>query len=149
MGRIRTALGIAGLCVAVPVAAMVQSGEVVSTLETATRTYKEKGYSPAGWQKFGQLPRATDVRETVTLKGGRSYQIVGSCDEQCSDLDFQLFDARGKEIDWDAQDDDFPIVAAYASTTQAYTLRIVMSACKKSPCAYGVKAFVKDRIGSN
>ena len=149
MGRIGTALGIAALGGALPVAAAVQSVPAQSVdvdlaLNQATRTYRDKGYSPAGWQKNGSLANATDVRETISLKGGKSYHIVAACDKKCTDLDLQLFDAAGKEVDWDAQDDNFPIVTTYAQTTQVYTVRVVMSACGKGACVYGAKAFIKN-----
>jgi len=126
------------------VAAAVQASEVESMLGVATRAYAQKGYAPAGWEKFGTLANATDLRVTIALKPGKSYQIVAACDKKCSDLDLQLFDAAGKEVDFDAQDDDFPIVAANAGIVQPYTLRIVMSACSQASCAFGAKAFVKN-----
>ena len=143
MSRIRTGFALLALIVAWPVAAAVQSGDVEAILATATKTYGEKGYAPAGWEKFGALANAADQRVAITLKPGRSYQIVAACDTKCTDLDLQIFDAAGKEVDFDAQDDDFPIVAVHAATAQTYSLRVVMSACGKSPCAFGAKAFVK------
>ena len=144
MGRIGTASAIAALVAAIPVAASVQSADVDRLLNQATKTYRDKGYSPLGWQKGGTLANTSDVRETIPLKGGRSYSIIALCDDNCSDLDLQLFDAAGKEVDWDAQDDDFPIVAIGARTTQVYTVRVVMSACRRGSCAFGAKAFVKN-----
>ena len=140
----KMAIGLAALGLAVPVAAAVDAGEVAATLATATTTYRDKGYSPAGWEKFGTLANATDIRLPLPLKAGKSYQIVAACEKKCTDLDLQLFDAEGKEVDWDAQDDDFPIVVANSKTAQVYSLRIVMSACKEGPCAFGAKAFVKN-----
>lgn len=131
------------LAVAVPVAAAVQQSEVAASLATATKTYRGKGYAPAGWEKFGKLGNATEVRLDVPLKAGHSYQVVGACDKKCTDLDFQLFDAAGKEVDFDAQDDDFPIVAVHAAVAATYTVRVVMSACGQASCTFGVKAFVK------
>jgi hypothetical protein len=138
------AIALVTLGLTLPAAAAGDSSEVNETLATATSTYRDKGYSPAGWEKFGALANATDVRLPLPLKAGKSYQIVAACEKKCTDLDLQLFDAEGKEVDWDAQDDDFPIVVANSKTAQVYTLRVVMSACKAGPCAYGAKAFVKN-----
>ena len=144
MRRIGTCLALMGLALAVPVAAAVQTAGVEATLATATKAYGEKGYAPAGWEKFGKLANAADQRVTIALKAGRSYQIVAACDKKCTDLDLQIFDAAGKEVDFDAQDDDFPIVAVHAASAQTYTLRVVMSACGQSTCEFGAKAFVKN-----
>jgi len=144
MRRFGAAIVLAALAVAVPVAAAVQQGEVERILATATKAYRDKGYAPAGWEKFGKLTNATDIRVEIPLKAGRSYQIVAACDKKCTDVDLQLFDPAGQEVDFDAQDDDFPIVAVHAATAQVYTIRVVMSACAPGGCAFGVKAFVKN-----
>ena len=145
MGKAGTAIMIAALGAAVPVAAAVQATGIDATLERTTKLYRDKGYSPAGWQKAGQLANATDLREPIALKGGRSYQIIAVCERKCTDLDLQLFDAAGKEVDWDATEDAVPVVATYAQTSQTYTLRIVMSACGQGPCSFGAMAFIKDQ----
>ncbi|MCW3848345.1 hypothetical protein OF829_13955 [Sphingomonas sp. LB-2] len=137
-------IGITILAAALGLTAVAQAGEVASALEVATKTYRSKGYSPAGWEQMGRLANAADTRLVLPLKGGHSYQIVAVCERKCTDLDLQLFDAAGKEVDWDAQDDNFPIVATYAQATQDYTLRVAMSACGQTQCAFGVKAFVKN-----
>ena len=137
-------VGTAIMAAALGLTALAQTGDVAAGLETATRTYRSKGYSPSGWEQAGRLANATEVRLPVSLKAGHSYQIIALCEKKCTDLDLQLFDAKGKEVDWDAQDDSYPIVAAYAHATEDYSLRVVMSACGQSQCAFGVKAFVKN-----
>ena len=144
MSRTGNAIMVAALGIALPVAAAVQSVDVDTALTRATKTYRDKGYSPAGWERAGTLANASDRRETIPLKGGRSYQIMAVCERKCTDLDLQLFDATGKEIDWDATDDAIPVVAAYVQTSQVYTVRVVMSGCGQGPCAFGAKAFIKD-----
>ncbi|MEB3273867.1 MAG: hypothetical protein ACO4CG_01740 [Prochlorothrix sp.] len=78
---------------------------------------------------------------TVTLYEGVSYTIIGVCDEDCSDLDMELFDANGNSIDSDYETDDFPVVEVTPAWTSEFTLDVHMFDCSNEPCYYGVGVF--------
>ena len=80
-------------------------------------------------------------QHTIRLTGGVTYAIVGECDEDCSDLDFELFDAAGNPVDDDLAVDDTPVVQVTPRRTGTFTLRVKMASCSTSPCFYGVGIF--------
>ena len=79
-------------------------------------------------------------RETITLDlDGPIFQIAGSCDNGCDDLDFRLLDSDGRLVEEDVEGDDAPIVTAETAKGK-YTLQIIMVACEDR-CAYVARVF--------
>ncbi len=119
-----------------------QDDDTITTLfAKALEAYREQGYKPTGWEQKGKLAAKGEQLFKVTLTGGSSFQLVGVCDNDCDDLDIQLLDSAGKEVDKDDKKDDFPIVGTTSAGT--YQARVTMVACKTDRCAFGVKAFVQ------
>lgn len=138
---LKATLGLAALiAAAAPVAASSAQDVIGQLFDKANEIYTGKGYAGTGWERRGTLEQGKEQRIQVTLNGAGSYQLIGVCDTDCKNLDIQLLDANGKEVDKDVQDDDFPIVGVDASGV--YTARVVMVTCEGS-CAFGVKAFAK------
>lgn len=71
---------------------------------------------------------------TVQLQQGRTYRIIGGCDNECTDMDFELLDTTGKIIERDTLPDSFPILNVSPTTTGAYTVRFIMKTCTVAPC---------------
>lgn len=71
---------------------------------------------------------------TVQLQQGQTYRIIGGCDEECTDMDFELVDTTGKIIERDTLLDAFPIINVEPTTTGAYTVRFIMKTCTVAPC---------------
>lgn len=131
-----------GAALLAPCVAAAQEDMIATLFAKSEETYGEHGFKPTGWTKQGTLAKGDEVRLAVTFSGsGSNFQLVGMCDEGCEDLDIQLLDASGKEVDKDDSKDDFPIVGTTSAGT--YTARVKMVSCAASSCAYGVKAFVK------
>ena len=88
---------------------------------------------------------ATGSSETVTidLAGGRTYRFVGKCDNDCSDLDFQLYDAAGALVDSDLQADDVPLITVAPPRTATYRLRVTMASCSVALCGWGVTVLAR------
>ena len=88
---------------------------------------------------------ATGASETVTidLQAGREYRLVGKCDADCSDLDFQLHDDAGALIDSDLLTDDVPVIAVSPSRAGTYRLRVTMAACSVALCGWGVTVLAR------
>ena len=130
-------------CVAVPASAMA-GDSVDDLLAKATETYQSRGYTPGGWTQRGSLAQGEEQALTVTLQAGQSYQIIGMCDHDCSNLDATLSDPAGNVVSSDTKDDDFPIVGVKPQVSGSYTLRVRMVTCGEDGCAFGVKLFRKD-----
>lgn len=71
---------------------------------------------------------------TVQLQRGQTYRVIGGCDNECTDMDFELLDPTGKIIERDTLPDSFPIINVMPTTAGAYTLRFVMKTCTVAPC---------------
>ena len=71
---------------------------------------------------------------TIQLQRGETYRIIGGCDNECTDMDFELMDPTGKIIERDTLPDSFPIINVSPSSAGAYTVRFVMKTCTIGPC---------------
>jgi hypothetical protein len=78
---------------------------------------------------------------TLNLRAGVSYAIVGVCDEDCSDLDMQIFDENGNRIDFDNRSNDVPVVTVTPRRTGRFRVKVDMPSCSAAPCYYGVGVF--------
>lgn len=70
----------------------------------------------------------------VRLTQGQTYRVIGGCDNECTDMDFELLDTTGKIIERDTLPDSFPIINVSPTTTGDYTVRFVMKTCTIGPC---------------
>ena len=70
----------------------------------------------------------------VQLQRGQTYRIIGGCDNECTDMDFELLDMTGKIIERDTLPDSFPIINVSPTAAGAYTVRFVMKTCTVAPC---------------
>ncbi len=74
----------------------------------------------------------------VTLSAGVSYAIVGVCDNDCSSLQLVLATPDRHELAIDRQSENFPVVRFTPTETRVFRVKVVMEACRVSPCWYGV-----------
>lgn len=121
----------------------LQSADVEARLAKAAEVSRGEGLAPTGWAQRGQLGEGAKAGFTLRLERGRAYQFVGACGGGCSDLDLQLLDAAGNQVDMDDQPDDLPVVVVTPPRGQTYTLRVTMSGCPAAACGYGVVGFAK------
>ena len=85
-----------------------------------------------------------DHRSEVNLSGGTSYRLLGACDDDCSNLDIELIDARtGSVVASDSAPNDFPVVNFAPPQGGAYTIRLIMRACSEAPCYAGVRVLAR------
>jgi len=81
---------------------------------------------------------------TLNLESGKSYAILGICDQDCQDIDLTIYDQNLKIIDYDTADDHTPLVNIKPDHSSSYQVEIEMSQCSVSPCAYGVGIFERE-----
>ena len=79
----------------------------------------------------------------VYLSAGSTYQIVGVCDNDCTDVDLSLEDGQRTVMVSDLLEDDLPIVNFSPKTSATYWIRPTMVACSVNPCGYGIGVFVR------
>jgi hypothetical protein len=78
---------------------------------------------------------------TMTLQAGKTYIIIGACDQDCNDLDLRLYDSNGLLLTSDEKDDDHPLVSVAPTRTAAFTVKVVMTHCSRPPCHFGTQVF--------
>jgi hypothetical protein len=146
MKRIAIALSaVAGLVLTTAAAAPQDEWvrQVRRMIQEAGRVYEQRGYSLTHQVYTGSLQQGDNEYVSVRLEAGNDYQIMGACDNDCSDLDLVLYDAAGNQVDDDLEMDDFPIVAVSPRRTATYRVKVVMATCSREPCRYGLGTFGK------
>lgn len=89
----------------------------------------------------GDLGRGGDDYITINLKKGVSYAILGVCDEDCNDIDIELYDDNGNLIASDTEADDRPLVRVSPRWNARFRIKVLMPGCSNAPCRYGIGAF--------
>lgn len=117
--------------------------QVRSLLAQGGQQLSSQGYTMTHRIYTGALNHGTKESVQVDLEAGKEYQLVGACDNDCSDLDFVLFDGNGRQLDSDVLDDDVPIVSVTVTQSGSFTLQVMMVTCTNEPCRYGVGVFGK------
>jgi len=141
-----TAVVVLGAVLLAPAAAAQSRWEdqVSDQIKRAGQILEDKGYSRTHDPYTGSLREGENEYLTLTLHAGTHYALLGVCDNDCSDIDFRLYDADDNEVSSDVETDDVPIVQVTPSETERYRLKVIMVTCKTSPCFYGVGVFGKD-----
>jgi hypothetical protein len=133
-----------GAALLAPAAAHAQDAwvrQVRGYLSQAGRTFEEHGYQLTHRIYTGSLNDDGDEVVELELDVGMEYQIMGACDEDCSDLDLVLYDGRGNVIDSDLLEDDYPVVSVEVVRSGRFSVRVSMASCSVEPCRYGIGVF--------
>ena len=138
-----TAVVVLGAVLAAPIAAQQSrwDTQVGDQMNRAGRILEAKGFSRNQEIRTGSLREGEGNEVTLTLNAGKTYALIGVCDNDCVDLDLHLYDASDNEVSSDTQTHDAPIVRVTPRETGTYRLKIVMTACKTSPCYFGVGVY--------
>jgi hypothetical protein len=115
--------------------------QVTDQLEAAAMVVGLDGYEMMYDPYVDRTGEGMSDTLTFTLYEGVSYTIIGVCDEDCTDLDLELFDGNGNSIDSDYATDDIPIVEVTPAWDSKFSLQINMATCSNEPCYYGVGVF--------
>jgi hypothetical protein len=92
---------------------------------------------------IGNLGNGGTDNVTLNLTQGVTYKIFGVCDEDCRDIDLELYDDNGQLVDSDTTNDDVPIVSVSPRWNARFTIRAIMPSCSNGPCRYGIGVFGK------
>jgi hypothetical protein len=115
--------------------------QVQAHLDRASATLTASGYAPAATRWTGALNNGETAFDTVTLRAGASYVLLGVCDDDCDALELGLFAANGYEVDAARRSGNAPIVRVTPRETMRYRITIRMTGCGMNPCWYGVRTF--------
>lgn len=112
-------------------------------LDNAGRVATDRGYQMSHEIFMGRLDDDSNESLNIPLDGGTQYILVGTCDQDCSDVDLTIYDPDGNEVDSDLETDDKPVLQLTASNSGRYRVKVSMVACSANPCRYGVGVWAK------
>ena len=107
-------------------------------LQRTLTTLGVKGSERPAATKTGVLNAEESEWFAVTLSAGVSYSIIGVCDNDCSKLQLVLTTPDHNELATDRRSENFPVLRFTPTETRLFRVRIIMEACRVSPCWYGV-----------
>jgi hypothetical protein len=134
------AVGVALLATALPTSPQSTNlgpYRVFNWLEEAGGEFERQGFRPLGPPEGGVLRPHQDASQRLMMRAGHEYQIIGMCDDNCSDLDLSLYSAGGQLLRTDAAPDDLPLLAYAPPTSGYYFVRITMQECSQETCFFG------------
>lgn len=115
---------------------------VLAELNDAGAAHLAAGYQQMGEDAIEAIAIEGDGhRQTVRLQAGHSYLFQGACDQDCTDVDMEVFDADGTQLAQDVATDDRPQVALTPTATGDYTVRVFLAQCSVEPCFVGLRAY--------
>ncbi len=117
---------------------------VATQLQRAVTTLHPKGFERARLTRRGPLNAEESESFPVTLEAGRSYSVIGVCDDDCTGLGLVLSTPTGSELVADQTGDNVPGVEFTPREATSYRIRVIMVGCRLNPCWYGV-AIVEKR----
>jgi hypothetical protein len=115
-------------------------------LVRASQPIVDVGFQPTGRVLEGTLATGANEGLSIELEAGRDYALVGACDGDCSDMDLEVYDQAGNEIDSDLEYDDVPVVRVTADRSGAYRLVVGMVTCSNEPCYWAVREHARTAL---
>ena len=115
--------------------------QIANQMARWSPTFNQRGYNAIGQLMTGSINDDADVSVMVNLISGTQYVVAGVCDNDCSDVDLQVYSADGNKLGEDLDTDDTPVVSFTASYSGTYRVRVMMATCNTNPCYYGVQVF--------
>jgi hypothetical protein len=123
------------------------SQEQARELEQMIRNYLDQSARQNGGgfraSSFGDLIDAlqpnTDRAWQVRLRSGVPYRVIGACDNDCSAIRLEVYDASGALVTRSSDTSDFPVVDLRPDRSAQHTVRLRLVRCTVAPCYVGVR----------
>ena len=112
--------------------------EVRAQLGRATGSFDRGVGATSVAARIGMLNTAESDSLVLPLHAQTAYVFVAACDEDCSSLSLGLSDLKSHDLAVDRATDHAAAVRLTPVTTASYRVRVVMEACHKNPCRYGL-----------
>ena len=123
-------------------------GQVRYQLDAFDRTLAREGYTRTVDAHVARIDADARERFTIDLEAGTEYRIVGTCDNDCTDVDLFLYDPSGALVDSDELADDIPVVSVTPQRSGTYALEGLMFECATEFCFVGIGAWARAADGS-
>ncbi len=117
------------------------SAQVRAYLENGMAVHRGIGYArdPGNPDVVAPLRLDHPFIWPVYLTRGLTYRAYGACDDACSDLDMEIYDAAGNLADRDTAANDTPYVQIVPTQTGRAYVRAWLYACSHEPCIVGLR----------
>lgn len=141
MRGLLAALGAVFVIAASSAAAQDRAAQVRAYLENGMAVHRGIGYSRDPGNPDVIVPLRLDhpFIWPVYLTRGVTYRAYGACDDACSDLDMEIYDAAGNLADRDTAANDTPYVQITPTQTGRAYVRVWLYACSGEPCTVGLR----------
>lgn len=115
--------------------------QVNSQLAEIDAWAQEQGLSLSHEIQSGAAAGGEEQTIALELDAGRSYGIMGVCDNDCSDLDLQLLDEHGNVLMEDVELDAYPTILVEPAASATYYATLRMVTCALAPCRFGLAVY--------
>ncbi|MBS0385091.1 MAG: hypothetical protein JSS00_07055 [Proteobacteria bacterium] len=118
-----------------------RTAQVRSYLESGMAVHSGIGYSRDRYTPDIVVPLRLDhpFLWPVYLTRGQTYRAYGACDDNCSDIDMEIYDADGNLADRDVAANDTPYVQITPTQTGRAYVRVWLYACRSESCFVGLR----------
>lgn len=138
-------VAVAGGLLATPAAAQTGEALISALFGELEKNFRDSGKPMSRVASFQNgLNNGQSRGDIVRLERGKTYWVIGACDEDCSDFDLEVKDANATVVGSDVLDDDAPMVVLENVRGGAYQIQSVMAACSADPCLTGVRVYRAD-----
>ncbi len=79
------------------------------------------------------------VEQSYELEANTTYRVVGACDQDCSNMDLELFDPSGAQVGASLLPDDHPYVEITPTVAGTYRAHAWVVSCRARPCYGGLR----------
>lgn len=137
-----TVAGVLAALTALPSPALTQGKrwerQVRAQLDRTITALQGSSSGAARILSVGPLNMDESESLVMQMQAGITYDIVGACDEDCSELHLLLSTASGNDMAVDRASENLPIVRFRPRESGSYRVRVTMEGCRVSPCWFGV-----------
>jgi hypothetical protein len=135
------AAGAAAIFLPLTASAQDRAAQVRGYLEHGMAPHESAGYAGDPTVPVLVAPLSLDAAFIwpVYLREGVDYRVYGACDDNCRDLDMEIYAADGRLSARDVARDDTPFVQITPTSTGRHYVRLWLYACDADACVVAAR----------
>jgi len=142
-----------GLALAAAAAGLAPAGGALAKTEPSAWVHgiliewdsiqRKDGWIPQGELRPGALASGAEVLLDYPLAAGTTYRFVVVCEPGCGSGDVELLDPAGARVGEPKALVEMPKLEAAPAAAGTYRLRVAMTDCASSTCAWSARLYSK------